>query len=82
VGGLKEKLTAAARAGVATVLVPARNKNELADVPDEVKQLLDIRTVETLDDVLEQALLAAEAKPGRGRARAPARAGRVTGARP
>src|SRR3989441_12551049 len=57
IGGLKEKLTAAARAGVHTVLVPARNKNDLVDVPDEVKQLLDIKPVETIDEVLELALL-------------------------
>src|SRR2546425_12577651 len=42
IGGLKEKLTAAARAGVHTVLVPARNKSDLVDVPDEVKKLLEI----------------------------------------
>ena len=57
IGGLKEKLTAAARAGVHTVLVPARNKSDLVDVPDEVKKLLDIKPVDTLDEVLELALL-------------------------
>ncbi|HVH10425.1 MAG TPA: endopeptidase La [Gemmatimonadales bacterium] len=57
IGGLKEKLTAAARAGVKTVLVPARNQSDIVDVPDEVKQLLEIKTVETIDDVLELALL-------------------------
>jgi ATP-dependent Lon protease len=57
IGGLKEKLTAAARAGVKTVLVPARNQNDIIDVPDEVKQLLDIKPVETIDEVLELALL-------------------------
>src|SRR5882762_7186036 len=57
IGGLKEKLTAAARAGVKTVLVPARNRSDIADVPDEVKQLLDIKPVETIDEVLELALL-------------------------
>jgi len=41
IGGLKEKLTAAARAGVKTVLVPARNQSDIVDVPDEVKQLLE-----------------------------------------
>jgi len=57
IGGLKEKLTAAARAGVKTVLVPARNQSDIVDVPDEVKQLLDIKPVETIDEVLELALL-------------------------
>jgi len=59
IGGLKEKLIAAARAGVHTVLVPARNKNDLVDVPDEVKKLLEIKPVDTLDEVLELALLEA-----------------------
>src|SRR5882672_2258768 len=57
IGGLKEKLTAAARAGVKTVLVPARNQSDIIDVPDEVKQLLEIKPVETIDEVLELALL-------------------------
>src|SRR6266566_1951106 len=57
IGGLKEKLTAAARAGVKTVLVPARNRSDIVDVPDEVKQLLEIKPVETIDEVLELALL-------------------------
>jgi len=57
IGGLKEKLTAAARAGVKTVLVPARNQNDIVEVPDEVKQLLEIRPVETIDEVLDLALL-------------------------
>ena len=57
IGGLKEKLTAAARAGVTQVLVPERNKNDLIDLPEEVQKLLDIKLVETIDDVLELALL-------------------------
>jgi len=57
IGGLKEKLTAAARAGVKTVLVPARNQSDIVEVPDEVKKLLEIKPVETIDEVLELALL-------------------------
>ena len=57
IGGLKEKLTAAARAGVKTVLVPARNQTDIVDVPDEVKKLLEIKPVETIDEVLDLALL-------------------------
>src|SRR6266566_382158 len=57
IGGLKEKLTAAARAGVKTVLVPARNRSDIVEVPDEVKKLLEIKPVETIDEVLELALL-------------------------
>jgi ATP-dependent Lon protease len=75
VGGLKEKLTAAARAGVTTVLVPARNRNDLLDLPEEVKRLLDIRPVETVDDVLALALLAPEPRAESAHARAPRRSG-------
>src|SRR5438046_2024038 len=57
IGGLKEKLTAAARSGVTSVLVPERNENDLIDLPEEVRKLLDIKLVETIDDVLELALL-------------------------
>src|SRR6184192_1964234 len=57
IGGLKEKLTAAARAGVKTVVVPARNQSDIVEVPDEVKKLLEIKPVDTLDEVLELALL-------------------------
>ena len=76
IGGLKEKLTAAARAGVTTVLVPARNKSDLVDLPDEVQRLLDIKQVDTIDEVLELALLAPDerARPSGGL--------RVTAARP
>jgi len=63
VGGLREKLTAAARAGVKVVLVPARNQAELADVPDEVTKLIKITPVETIDEVLQHALLEPESRP-------------------
>jgi ATP-dependent Lon protease len=66
IGGLKEKLTAAARAGVTQVLVPERNKNDLIDLPEEVRKLLDIRLVETIDDVLDLALLEAPQEDRRG----------------
>jgi ATP-dependent Lon protease len=66
IGGLKEKLTAAARAGVTQVLVPERNKNDLIDLPEEVRKLLDIRLVETIDDVLDLALLEAPVEDRRG----------------
>ncbi|MGH9261626.1 MAG: S16 family serine protease, partial [Acidimicrobiales bacterium] len=63
VGGLREKLTAAARAGVKVVLVPARNQAELAEVPEEVTKLIQITPVETIDEVLQHALLEAETRP-------------------
>jgi ATP-dependent Lon protease len=45
------------------VLVPARNQSDLVEVPDEVKQLLEIKLVDTIDEVLEYALL--EPRPSR-----------------
>jgi ATP-dependent Lon protease len=69
IGGLKEKLTAAARAGVKSVLVPERNKNDLIDLPDEVRKLLDIKLVETIDDVLDLALLEVPAEERLGERR-------------
>jgi ATP-dependent Lon protease len=60
VGGLKEKLLAARRAGLATVLVPARNRPELAQLQANVTEGLELIEVETLDQVLERALVSPE----------------------
>jgi ATP-dependent Lon protease len=59
VGGIKEKLIAAERAGIRLVLVPARNAADVAELPEEVRKALDIRLVETVDAALEIALLPA-----------------------
>ena len=56
IGGLKEKLYAALRAGTKTVLIPSENEKDLADIPDNVKEGLEIIPVETLDEVLGYAL--------------------------
>ncbi len=56
IGGLKEKLLAALRGGVKTVLIPKDNEKDLAEIPDNVKQGLIIIPVETVDQVLEHAL--------------------------
>jgi ATP-dependent Lon protease len=60
VGGIKDKVLAASRAGIRTVLLPKRNEKDLVDVPEDVRQALDLRLVESLDQVLASAL---EAKP-------------------
>ena len=52
VGGLKEKLLAALRGGIRTVLIPDENKRELAEIPRDIKQELDIRPVKWVDEVL------------------------------
>jgi ATP-dependent Lon protease len=56
IGGLKEKLLAALRGGVKTVLIPKENEKDLADIPDNVKAGLEIIPVETADEVLTRAL--------------------------
>jgi ATP-dependent Lon protease len=56
IGGLKEKLLAALRAGVKTVLIPEENEKDLAEIPDNVKKGLKIIPVGTVDEVLGHAL--------------------------
>ena len=56
IGGLKEKLLAALRGGIKTVLVPKENEKDLAEIPENVKKSLKIIPVATLDEVLEEAL--------------------------
>jgi ATP-dependent Lon protease len=56
IGGLKEKLLAALRSGVKTVLIPAENEKDLAEVPESVKAGLTIVPVSTVDEVLARAL--------------------------
>ena len=58
IGGLREKLLAAVRAGVTTVLLPEKNREDLFDVPDEIKKALRIEFVSTADEVLRAALAA------------------------
>jgi len=56
IGGLKEKLLAAHRGGIATVLIPSENEKDLAEIPDNIKDKLDIRAVKWIDEVLDVAL--------------------------
>jgi len=57
VGGLNEKLVAARRAGITTVLIPKMNEREIRDIPAEVRNSLNIIGVETMDEVLRLALV-------------------------
>ncbi len=57
IGGLKSKLLAAHLAGVKTVLIPRRNEKDLVDVPEEVLKQLKIIPVESMDEVLAEALI-------------------------
>jgi ATP-dependent Lon protease len=56
VGGIKEKVLAAQRAGVKTVLLPARNEKDLRDVPDSTRAALNFVWLNTVDDAVRAAL--------------------------
>jgi ATP-dependent Lon protease len=56
VGGIKEKCVAAARAGIRTVILPARNRRDLEDIPESVRNRLEFVWAERIDDVLARAL--------------------------
>jgi len=62
VGGIKEKCVAAARAGIHTVILPARNRRDLEDIPESVRTKLEFVWAEKIDDVLARAL---EDAPGK-----------------
>jgi ATP-dependent Lon protease len=56
IGGLKEKVLAAHRAGLKTVIIPKRNENDLDDVPAEVRQQMTFVLADRMEDVLDAAL--------------------------
>jgi len=56
IGGLKEKLLAAHRGGIAVVMIPEENRKDLVEIPKNIKDALDIRPVQWIDEVLEIAL--------------------------
>nr|WP_115315623.1 endopeptidase La [Phocoenobacter uteri] len=56
IGGLKEKLLAAHRGGIKTVIIPKENEKDLEEIPENAKQALSIYAVETIDEVLSLAL--------------------------
>jgi ATP-dependent Lon protease len=57
IGGLKEKLLAALRGGIKTVLIPKDNEKDLAEIPDNVKRGLKIIPADTVDEILSNALV-------------------------
>jgi ATP-dependent Lon protease len=61
VGGIKEKVLAARRAGIDTVILPRRNEKDLEDVPDSARSTMQFHFVEVMDEVLELALVPARA---------------------
>jgi len=56
VGGIKEKVLAARRAGIRKVMLPAKNRDDLEEIPDHAKKEMTFYFVETLDEVLDLAL--------------------------
>ena len=56
IGGLKEKLLAAHRGGITTVIIPEENKKDLVDIPKNVTSSLEIHAVRWIDEVLDIAL--------------------------
>jgi ATP-dependent Lon protease len=56
IGGLKEKLLAALRAGIKTVVIPEENVKDLAEIGDEIKAKLEIQPASRMEDVLKVAL--------------------------
>jgi len=65
IGGLKEKLLAALRGGIKRVLIPKENEKDLVEIPKNVKQGLDIRPVQWIEEVLEMALVS-QPEPHKG----------------
>jgi ATP-dependent Lon protease len=57
IGGLKEKLLAALRTGLKTLIIPSENEKDLAEIPDSMKSGLEIRPVATMEEVLKIALV-------------------------
>jgi len=57
IGGLKEKLLAAHRGGIKTVILPKENEKDLVDIPSNVLKDLELKLVERIDEVLETAFV-------------------------
>lgn len=65
IGGFKEKVLAAHRVGIATVIVPTKNKKDLVDVPKKVRRDMKIIFADKMDDVLQTALIITKRKKGK-----------------
>ena len=63
IGGLKEKVLGAHRAGITTIILPQDNEADIEDIPEEIRQQLTFRPVSRLEQVLEIALLPAVTDP-------------------
>jgi ATP-dependent Lon protease len=63
IGGVKEKVLAAMRAGITRVMLPARNRRDFEDVPAEAREKLEFVWLETVDDAMAAALETAPCEP-------------------
>jgi ATP-dependent Lon protease len=68
VGGIKEKVLAAKRAGIERVILPEQNRRDVSEIPQELLEGLDLHYVDRIDEVLKEAL-GAPLQPGPGTAR-------------
>jgi ATP-dependent Lon protease len=68
VGGIKEKVLAAHRAGLKTIILPNRNEKDLDDLPEEVRKSMKFILVDKVDKVFEAALETPPGAPGNGHA--------------
>jgi ATP-dependent Lon protease len=75
IGGVKEKVLAAHRNGLRTVILPKRNEQDIDDVPEEIKKTMKFHFVETVDEVLDSAL-EVKRKSARDKQAKPAQASR------
>ena len=82
IGGLKEKLLAAQRGGIDTVLIPIENEKDLSEIPEEIKSGLDIRPVQWIDEVLEVALAVSPGVDGEPLPEAVASSDNAAGSKP
>jgi ATP-dependent Lon protease len=76
IGGVKEKVLAAHRAGIRTVILPARNRTDLEEIPAKIKRTMDFTLVESIDQVLRKALVTALPAGKEGKKEAKGRASR------
>jgi ATP-dependent Lon protease len=75
IGGLKEKALGAVRAGIKTVLIPAKNLKDLTEIPQQLKRKLRFVSVKTMEEVLQIALVAPRGRRPRPEKKGPARSG-------
>ena len=59
IGGVKDKVIAAHRAGIRTILLPAENKRDLSEIPDTIKKKLEIITVSKASEAIDKTLIEA-----------------------